>query len=136
VISTFPAAFAQTRRHIPFLFKSLHSPPTVNLQFFVRATGTTAGRNPHIDSILVRDFSYEFPGQEPVRLIENYPGGFWQQGHSEYQSDTLGSVPCFEGWYIKARFDLMLNGRSFTGEDTLFARERTRRYPLVFDALR
>ncbi|MFN0097309.1 MAG: hypothetical protein ACKVS7_01435 [Gemmatimonadaceae bacterium] len=136
MISTFPSAFAQVRRHVPFLFKSLHSPPSVNIEFFVRATGTTAGRNPHIYSILVRSFSYEFVGQPPVRLIENYPGGFWQQGQSQYESGNLEPVPCFEGWYIQARFDLMLNGSSFTGEDTLYARERTRRYPLVLDALR
>lgn len=136
VFSTFASAFAQVRRHVPLLFKSYHSPPSVNLQFFVRATGTTAGQNPHIDSILVRSFSYEFPGQTPVRLIENYADGFWQQGQSQYQSDTLEPVGCFEGWYIQARFDLVLNGTTFAGEDTLFARERTRRYPLVFDALR
>lgn len=136
VFSTFPSGFARVTRHVPFVFKRLESPPSVNLQMFVRARGTTAGRNPHIDSILVRRLSYEFPGQTPVPLVQNYADGFWQQGQSEYQSEHVAPIQCVEGWYIRVRFDLTLNGNVLTGEDTLFARERTRRYALLFDALR
>jgi len=136
VISTFPSGYPQIRRRVPFLFKRLESPRSVKVQFFVRARGTAAGPNPNIDSILVRSFSYAFPGQAPVLLMENFPGGFWQQGAAEDRSEAVESVPCSEGWYIRARFDLMLNGRPFTGEQTLVAREKSRVDPMVLDVLR
>lgn len=136
VISTFPSGYPQIRRRMPFLFKRLESPRSVKVEFFVRARGTAAGPNPNIDSILVRSFSYAFPGQESVLLMENFPGGFWQQGAAEYRSEAAEPVPCSEGWYIRAQFDLMLNGRTFTGEQTLVAREVARVYPMVFDVLR
>jgi hypothetical protein len=118
------------------LFKSLHAPQSVYFQFFVRATGTTAGRNPNIESILVRNFSYEFPGQTPVVLIENYSDGFWQQGRADYDSEKVEPVPCFDGWYVKVKFDLILNGTAFKGEQILYAQEVSRMYPLLEEALR
>lgn len=136
VISTFPSGFPQTRDRIPFLSRNSHAPQAVYFQFFVRAVGTTAGRNPNIEAILVRSFSYEFPGQTPVVLIEDYPAGFWQQGQADYNSTHIAPVPCIEGWYVRVKFDLVLNGVSFTGDDILYAREVTSVYPLVFDALR
>ena len=136
VISTFPSWFPETESHIPFLFKSLHAPKSVYFQFFVRATGTTAGRNPNIESILVRNFSYEFPGQTPVLLIEDYSDGFWQQGQPDYNSENLKPVPCVDGWYVRIKFDLILNEIAYSGEHVLHAQEVSKRYPLIFDALR
>lgn len=136
VISTFPSWFPKTQSHIPFLFKSLHAPQSVYFQFFVRATGTTAGRNPNIESIFVRNFSYEFPGQTPVVLIEGYSDGFWQQGRQDYDSGKLEPVPCVDGWYVLVKFDLILNGIAFKGEHMLYAQEVSKMYPLFFDALR
>ena len=136
VISTFPSWFPKTQSHIPFLFKILHAPQSVYFQFFVRATGTTAGRNPNIESILVRNFSYEFPGQTPVALIEDYSDGFWQQGQPDYDSEKLEPVPCVDGWYVLVKFDLKLNGIAFKGEHILYAQEVSKMYPLIFDALK
>lgn len=136
VISTFPSWFPKTKSRIPFLFKSSYSPQSVYFQFFVRAAGTTAGRNPNIDSILVRKFSYEFPGQTPVVLIEGYLEGFWQQGQSDYDSTNLDPVPCVEGWHVRVKFDLVLNGKAFKGEHILYAREVSKMSPLIFDVLR
>ena len=136
VISTFPSWYPETKSRIPFLFKSLHAPQSVYFQFFVRAAGTTAGRNPNIESIHVRNFSYEFPGQTPVVLIEDYSEGFWQQGQADYNSKELEPVRCFEGWYVLVKFDLVLNGVAYSGEDVLHAREVSRVYPLINDALR
>ena len=136
VISTFPSGYPQIRRRIPFLLKSLHAPESVKVQFFVRARGTDGGRNPNIDSITVRSFSYAFPGQAPVLLMENHSSGFWQQGQSEDGAEAVEPVPCFEGWYIQTHFDLMLNGQTFEGEHTLVAHERSRVYPMLLDALR
>ncbi len=135
VISTFPSWFPRVKSRIPFLFKNSHAPQSVYFQFFVRAAGTTAGRNPNIESILVRNFSYEFPGQTPVVLIEGYSDGFWQQGQADYDSTKLEPVPCFEGWHVRVKFDLVLNGTAFEGEHILYAREVSKVYPLIFDAL-
>lgn len=136
VISTFPSWFPKTKSHIPFLYKNLQAPQSVYFQFFVRATGTTAGRNPNLESILVRNFSYEFPGQTPVVLIEDYSDGFWQQGQHDYNSEKLEPVPCVDGWYVRVKFDLILNGKSFNGEHILYAQEVSKVCPLIFDALR
>ena len=136
VISTFPSGFPKTQSRVPFLFKSSHAPQSVYFQFFVRATGTTAGRNPNIESILVRNFSYEFPGQTPVVLIKDYSDNFRQQGQSAYDSKESEPVNCHEGWYVRVKFDLILNGDAFEGEHLLYAREVSKVYPLIFDALR
>jgi hypothetical protein len=136
VISTFPSWFPKTKSRIPLLFKNSHAPQSVYFQFFVRAKGTTAGRNPNIESILVQNFSYEFPGQPPVVLIEDYSDGFWQQGQPNYDSKKLEPVPCVDGWHVLVKFDLVLNGKVFKGEHILDAREVSKVYPLIFDALR
>jgi hypothetical protein len=136
VISTFPSWFPKIKSRIPFLFKNSHAPQSVYFQFFVRATGTTAGRNPNIEPILVRNFSYEFPGQKPVVLIKDYSDGFWQQGQPDYDSKNLEPVPCVDGWHVRIKFDLVLNGIAFKGEHILYAREVSKLYPLIFDALR
>ena len=136
VISTFPSWFPKITSRIPFLYKNLHAPQSVYFQFFVRASGTTAGSNPNIESILVRRFSYEFPGQTPVVLIEDYPEGFWQQGQPDYDSKKLEPVQCFDGWHVLATFDLVLNGETFQGEHILYARKVSRIYPLIYDVLR
>lgn len=136
VISTFSSWFPKITSHIPFLYKNLRAPQSVYFQFFVREAGVKAGRNPNIESILVRNFSYEFPGQTPVVLIKDYSSGFWQQGRSDYDSENLEPVPCFDGWHVRVRFDLVLNGRAFKGEHVLYAREVSKVYPLIYDALR
>lgn len=136
VISTFSSWFPKPKSHIPFLYKSLHAPQSIYFQFFIRATGTTAGRNPNIESLLVRNFSYEFPGQKTVTLIENYTDSFWQQGQHDYNSEKLEPVTCVEGWYVRVMFDLILNGITFKGEHVLHAQEVSKMYPLIYDALR
>ena len=136
VVSTFPSWFPATKNHIPFLYKNLHAPQSVNFEFFVRATGTTAGRNPNIESILVRNFSYEFPGQAPVVLLSDYTTGFWQQGQQHFDSESLEPVPCVDGWYVRVKFDLVLNGVVHRGEKDLYAQEVSTMTPLLFDALR
>jgi hypothetical protein len=136
VVSTFSSGYPETQEHVPFLFKSLQAPQSVYFEFFVRAVGTSGGRNPNIESIHVKNFSYEFPGQLPVTLLKDYSEGFWQQGRRDYGSDQLEPVPCFQGWYLRVKFDLVLNGKAFKGEHVLHARELSRRYPLIYDALR
>ncbi|TKB45686.1 hypothetical protein [Thalassotalea mangrovi] len=136
VISTFPSWFPKAESHIPFLYKHSKAPQSVYFQFFVRAVGTTAGSNPNIESIHVKNFSYEFPGQNPVVLIEDYSEGFWQQGRIEYDSANLKPVPCVDGWYVRVKYDLILNGLAFKGEDILHAQEVSKVHPLLFDSLR
>ncbi|ACU88343.1 hypothetical protein Dbac_0216 [Desulfomicrobium baculatum DSM 4028] len=136
VISTFASGYPNIKSRISFLYKELYAPQSVYFQFFVREAGVTGGRNPNIESILVRNFSYEFPGQASVVLIQDYPDGFWQQGQRDYDSENLEPVPCVDGWHVRVKFDLVLNGRAFKGEHILYAREVSKVYPLIFDALR
>jgi len=96
VISSFPSWLPQTKSQIPFLYKSLCAPKSVCSQFFMRPIGSTAGHNPNTESILVRDFSYKFPGQKPVVLIEDDSGVFWQQGQPDFISEKLKPVPCVD----------------------------------------
>ena|SRR6056297_2038076 len=135
-VSTFPSWFPETRSHIPFLYKRTHSPRGVYFEVFVREAGTTAGPNPNIESILIRSFSYESPGQPPVQLIEDFAGGFWQQGRAEHDSVGLEPVMSFEGGSVLVRFELLLNGRIFEGEQMLHAQESSHFRPLILDALR
>lgn len=134
VISTFPSWFPRFKDSIPFLYRHKEAPQSVYFQLYVRATGTSAGRNPNIESILIQNFSYEFPGQAPVVLISGYSGGFWQQGRPGYDSENADPVPCVDGWNVRVKFDLILNGTDFRGEHVLHAREVSRVYPLVFEA--
>ncbi|MCL7943950.1 hypothetical protein [Marinobacter sp. ATCH36] len=136
VISTFSSWFPETQTHIPFIFRSYKAPQSVYFQFYVRATGTVAGPNPNIESILVRNFSYEFPGQEPMVLMKAFTEGFWQQGQQAYDSEQLEPVLCYEGWYVLIKYDLILNGEVFQGEHKLPAQRVVKTYPLIYDALR
>jgi hypothetical protein len=137
VISTFPSWFPKTKNSIPFLYESNYAPQSVYFQFFVRATGTKAGRNPNIESILVRNFSYEFPDPTSVVvLLKDYSAGFWQQGQADHHSEMLEPVPCVEGWHVLVKFDMLLNGVAYKGEHILNAREVSKMYPLIFNALR
>ena len=136
VVSTFSSWFPEIKSRVPFLYKNLCAPQSVYFQFFVRATGTTSGPNPNIESILVRNFSYEFPEQTPVVLMKDYSDGFWQQGQPDYGSENLEPVPCVDGWRVRVKFDLVLNGVAFKGEHILYARQVSKVYPLIFDALR
>jgi hypothetical protein len=129
VISTFPSWFPETQTHIPFIFKSSEAPQSVYFQFYVRETGTVAGPNSNIESILVRNFSYEFPGQKPVVLMKDYTEGFWQQGRQAYDSEHLEPVLCYEGWYVLVKYDLILNGEVFRGEHKLPAQRVIKTYP-------
>jgi len=136
VISTFPSWFPETQTHIPFIFKSSQAPQSVYFQFYVRATGTVAGPNPNIESIIVRNFSYEFPGQKPVVLIKDYKEGFWQQGQQAYDSEQLEPVLCYKGWLVLVKYVLVLNGEIFQGEQELPAQRVVKTYPLIYDTLR
>lgn len=108
----------------------------MHFQFYVKAKGATAGRNPNIESILVRNFSYEFPDQAPVVLISDYSSGFWQQGQPEDNPKGSEPVPCVEGWKVRVTFDLILNGKNFAGEQMPNARKVSTVYPLILEAVR
>ena len=136
VISTFPSGYPSIKGRVPFLYKDLYAPQSVFFEFHVRATGTVAGPNPNIESILVRKLSYEFPGQNPVLLMEDYTTGFWQQGRPDHGSENSEPVPCYDGWHVLVKFDLILNGEVFKGEHILYAKEVSRVYPLISDVLR
>ena len=134
-ISTYPSDIARSVSSVPFIWKELQSPDSVFFQVFVREVGK-AGRNPHIESIMVHSFSYAFPGQDSVELIADYPQNFWMQGSPEYNPDGSDPVPIHEGWYLNLEIDLTLNGQQFVFNEQVNAAKRERTRPLILHAFR
>jgi hypothetical protein len=134
-ISTYPTDIARSVSGVPFLWKEVRSPNTVYFQVFVRQVGR-AGRNPHVESIMIHSFSYAFPGQEPVELISDYDRNFWMQGSPEYNPGGAPPVPVDEVWYVDLKIDLTLNGQRYRFEERVDATKKESLRPLLFEAFR
>ncbi len=135
-ISTYPSDIARGVSGIPFLWKEVRSPNSVYFQVFVRQAGGKAGRNPHVDTITIHAFSYEFPGQAPVELITDYDQNFWMQGDPKYNPDGAAPVPVHDAWYVDLKIDLTLNGQRYRFEERVNATRRERVRPLLLEAFR
>jgi len=135
-VSTYPAWYASEESSIPFLYKSLRTPDSVYFQVFVREAGTEAGPNPHIDSITIHSFSYQFPGQAPVELVADFQGNFWAQGDPEDNPDGVGPVQVSTNWYLQLNIDLTLNGQRHQVDERVQAFEREYRRPLILHSMR
>ena len=134
-ISTYPAGFPRETSRVPFLYKALRTPESVYFQVFVRAVGKKSGPNPHIESIRIRSFSYQFPDQDPVELISDYDGYFWMQGNPKYEPGESSPVPCNENQYLQVRIDLEINGQDYLFEEQLQAAARRNTLPLLLYSL-
>lgn len=134
-ISTYPSDIARSVSSIPFLWKELASPNSVYFRVFIREAGK-AGRNAHIESIMIHSFSYAFPGQDSEELIADYPRNFWMQGSPEYNPHESDPVPIHESWYLNLEIDLTLKGQRFVFNEQVNAAKRERTRPLIFDAFR
>lgn len=134
-ISTYPSGFPRETASIPFLYKALRTPESVYFQVFVRDAGKKAGPNPHIESIHIRSFTYQFPGQDPVNLISDYDHYFWMQGSPKYNPDGSAPVPFDEHWYLRLRIDLSVNGEDYLIDEQVHAAERRNLRPLLLCAL-
>lgn len=125
-ISTYPSWFPREISHAPYLYKTVRTPESVYFQVFVRAAGTRAGANPHIQSVRIRSFSYQRPGVEPVQLISDLDEGFWMQGDSAPE-DRTPPAPCEPEQPITVQISLELNGENyqFEGKSRCAVRRRT-----------
>jgi len=134
-ISTYPAGFPRETSSIPFLYKALRTPESVYFQVFVRAVDKKAGPNPHIESIRIRSFTYQFPGQDPVRLISDFDGYFWMQGSPKYNPGERVPVPYNENWFLQLRIDMTVNGQDYLFDEQVQATVRRNVRPLLLYAL-
>lgn len=134
-ISTYPAGFPRETSSIPFLYKALHTPELVYFQVFVRAVDKKLGPNPNIESIRIRSFTYQFPGQDPVELISDYNGYFWMQGSPKYNPGGNSPVPYNENWYLQLKIDLAVNGQNYLFDEQVQAASRRNIRPLLLYTL-
>ncbi len=134
-ISTYPADFPKTLQSVPFLYKKIKTPDKVYFQVFVRAAGTTAGKNPNIDSITINRFSYYFPGQPPIHLMSEYDQGFWMQGQPNYDPAGAPPVPYNDHWHLRVSIDLTLNGVNYQFDERVDAVSKRRFQPLIIYAM-
>ena len=134
-ISTYPADFPDQEAHVPFLYRKLRTPDRVYFQVFVREKGKEAGPNPNIESIVIRSFSYYFPGREPTELLADYEGNFWMQGQPNYDPVGAAPIPFNEHWYLQVRLDLQVNGVDYQFDERIDADTHRSFRPLIFWAL-
>lgn len=133
-VSTYPNGFPRETSSIPFVYKALRTPDTVNFQVFVRQIGKN-GPNPYIEEIVIHSVSYAFPGQSPVVLLEDYPDNFWMQGNPRYDASGVPAVRHSEGWYLLLHVDMTVNGVRYDISEQVHARERRSTLPLILYAL-
>ena len=134
-ISTYSADFPDQEAHIPFLYRRFRTPDQVYFQVFVREKGKEAGRNPNIESIKIRSFSYRFPGQEPTELITDYNDNFWMQGQPNYNPGGSEPIPFNEHWYLYVELDMNVNGVDYKFDERMDANTRRSKRPLILWAL-
>jgi hypothetical protein len=134
-ISTYPADFPDQEAHIPFLYRRLRTPDQVYFQVFVREKGKEAGRNPNIESIKIRSFSYHFPGQKPIELIADYDDNFWMQGQPNYNPGGSEPIPFNEHWYLRVQLDMNVNGVDYKFDERIDANTRRSFRPLILWSL-
>jgi hypothetical protein len=123
-ISTYPSWFSSETSDIPYLKKTVRTPDSVYFQVSVRDAEKKAGPNPHVDSILIRSFSYRIADREPVVLIENYDDYFWMQGNPNHNKVEQAPVPWVEGQPLTIAISLVLNGKTHELKTDMQAVER------------
>ncbi|PSN19677.1 hypothetical protein C7271_06010 [filamentous cyanobacterium CCP5] len=134
-ISTYPADFPDQEAHIPFLYRRLRTPDQVYFQVFVREKGKEAGHNPNIESIEIRSFSYQFPSQEPTKLISDCDDNFWMQDQPNCNPSGSEPIPFNEHWYLQVQIDMTVNGVDYRFDERIDANTRRSFRPLILWAL-
>lgn len=134
-LSTFPAGFPKNRMHIPYLYRSIETPKSVFFQVFIKDKEKDFGQNEHVEDIVIHSLSYQFPGQAPVQLLENYGENFWQQNHPD-NTLQVPAVPYDEHWYLELHIDMTLNGEDYQFTEAIKADSTWYVAPLLLHALR
>ncbi|MFT5129459.1 MAG: hypothetical protein ACI8W8_003081 [Rhodothermales bacterium] len=135
-ISTYPAGFGSTKVSIPFVYKRNETHDTVCFQVFVRDKNRKVGANPHVESILIKSFSYQLDDQPRRQLLNNYASNFWMQNNTQYEKRKLPPIPYQQGGVVAVEIDLTLNGKDYSFEGEMPAFEKTSSYPLALEMLR
>ncbi len=133
-ISTYPAGFGKTTFHIPYLYRAMRSHDQIYFQVFIKDK-EKYGPNPHIETIHIDTFSYQFPGQEPVELLSNYENNFWMQGNPRYDTENLPPIPFDEHWYLQLRISMTVNGEKYEFDEQVNATTQRQLTPLIIYAL-
>lgn len=123
-ISTYPARFPDETSDIPFLKKTVRTPDSVYFQVFVRDPEKKVGPNLHVESILIKSFSYQSAGRPPVVLIEDYDSYFWMQDQPNDNAGERTSVPWVAGQRLSIAISLVLNGKAHELKTDMQAVER------------
>jgi hypothetical protein len=123
-ISTYASSFPSETSDIPFLKKTVRTPESVYFQVFVRDAEKKAGPNPHVDTILIKSFSYQLAGRAPVVLIENYDRNFWMQDQPNDNPNERTPVPWVKGQPLTIAISLVLNGKTHALKTDMQAVER------------
>jgi hypothetical protein len=123
-ISTYPSWFPSETSEIPFLKKTVRTPESVYFQVFVRDAEKKAGPNPHVETILIKSFSYQLAGRAPVVLIENHDAYFWMQNNPNDNKGDQAPVPWVKGQPLTIAISLVLNGRTHELKTEMQAVER------------
>ena len=136
-ISTYPANFPESRRHVPFIYRHLETYNRLYFQVFIR-NKDQAGQNPHVESIFIHEFSYGFGNHPDTVLITEYQDYFWMQGQPKYNDNYANTEPVLfvPGASITVNIKFTLNGDYYEFEGQMPATRKQRLRPLLLDAFR
>ena len=136
-ISTYAANFPESLKHVPFIYRHLETHNRLYFQVFIRNM-EQAGKNPHVDSILIHEFSYRFGNQPRNVLISDYPEYFWMQGQPNYNENYADTQPVLfvPDASITVNIRFTLNGDYYEFEGQMPAAKKQTLRPLLLDAFR
>ncbi|MDJ0761238.1 MAG: hypothetical protein QNJ19_17725 [Woeseiaceae bacterium] len=136
-ISTYPADFGRSRKHVPFIYRHMETYDKLYFQVFIR-NKDQAGKNPHVESIHIHSFSYRFDGQPSTELITDYDDYFWMQNQPDYNKDYAESPPVLyvPNAEIIVSIAFTLNGIDYEFEGSMPSTTKKSWTPLLVHALR
>lgn len=136
-ISTYPADFGRSRKHVPFIFRHMETNDKLYFQVFIR-NKDQAGRNPHVESIRIHSFSYRFGNQPETVLITDYDNNFWMQGQPNYNEDYADTQPVqfLPDTEVTVSINFTLNGNNYEFEGQMPSARDESLMPLFVYAFR
>lgn len=135
-VSTYPSWFDSAGGGVPYVYSQSRGPEKVCFQLFVRDKKRKMGENPHIESILIKSFSYRIDNGPRTVLLKNYPESFWMQNNSRYEKRDLPPIPYRKDAVLIVEVDLNLNGKDYSLKGEMPSTEATTVYPLPMEMLR
>lgn len=136
-ISTYPADFGRTRKHVPFVYRHMETHDKLFFQVFIR-NKEQAGKNPHVESIQIHSFTYRFGDQPDTVLLTEYGDYFWMQGQPNYNKDYAETQPVLfvPDAEITVVINFTLNGTNYEFQGKMPSAREERLMPLLVYAFR